>query len=718
MVRAHFASGEQLRKVGKMFTKHSRYLAMMLIVALLLGAAVPAGAAAADQAEGDVRKENGFYFYEAAMYPQNFEGSDQMPEKGAVIAWMDYNNEPDVVFPAELGGLPVVAICDVGLLGCPYLQSITFPDSVLYMDASFRNTSIKEIELPANLIWLGGISMFEHDSLEEVPLPDSLQYIGENAFAHNEYLKELHLPSQLTEICDDAFSWCVDLADVEWAPHLKNIGEGAFIRTNLREVYLPDSVRSIGTNAFAACTNLEKISLPRSLEQIGKYAFRASSTEVIDYRGTVEEWRRIEGHDLAGDHIIRCTDGLVPQLLPAEHTERSLGDREKIDWGAEDLTQYATQWKHGDISSLEAEQYVKTPVVNSVVRTIAGRIEAPVNSMRLEAGRQALQCSELMNRAAAVRALEMAATGDAGHERPDGSSFDTLLYGDDSGVTFGYEGMEITFSTPDHLLENSIVLESCPAEDVAVKAMETWKNTSRDYANMMMPDASYMGIAAAQDQQGRWYVCQLIAPWFAHARLDGPCVDPETMRSAVRMPYDDPSRAVPLPKQEASSAEEQAIGSLEGFPRFDLNEISIDGLMLDTSMETPVICGLAMGTTVRDIEDAVHVGERKKLWIADIHGIVRREALAPVATGDDLSIIPADLVIFQQDAVTNTGICLAVRGDVLGTGEKSLSQLVRLSKAYTGAAPIDGVLLLAADVNGDGEFGLSDLVAAAKEYSI
>ncbi|MBQ7542290.1 MAG: leucine-rich repeat domain-containing protein [Clostridia bacterium] len=51
------------------------------------------------------------------------------------------------------------------------------------------------------------------------------------------------------------------------------IGDQAFYRANIREVYLPKSLRTIGYAAFAGCSNLKRVVLPDGLLEIGKEAF-------------------------------------------------------------------------------------------------------------------------------------------------------------------------------------------------------------------------------------------------------------------------------------------------------------------------------------------------------------------------------------------------------------------------------------------------------------
>lgn len=80
---------------------------------------------------------------------------------------------------------------------------------------------------------------------------------------------------------------------------------------------------------------------------------------------------------------------------------------------------------------------------------------------------------------------------------------------------------------------------------------------------------------------------------------------------------------------------------------------------------------------------------------------------ALLATGDALRMAEGvDAYVFDATVI--------VQGDVLGVGEMSLSQVVRLARAYEGAEPLEGAFLLAGDLNGDGSITLADLVLEAR----
>jgi hypothetical protein len=81
----------------------------------------------------------------------------------------------------------------------------------------------------------------------------------------------------VTEIAPNAFSWSFDMTtfdELEFFTGLKSIGDGAFYDcANLTSITLPNSLISIGKEAFASC-RLTSITLPNSVTTIGEAAFQ------------------------------------------------------------------------------------------------------------------------------------------------------------------------------------------------------------------------------------------------------------------------------------------------------------------------------------------------------------------------------------------------------------------------------------------------------------
>ena len=151
--------------------------------------------------------------------------------------------------------------------------------------------------------------------------------IGEYAFNPSltiTKVSSVFIPATVTSIGGFAFRCCKFLATVTFAEgsQLKSIGALAFSGTDqahpiFKEIQIPDSVETIGTNAFQNCQDLESITLPASLKTIESSAFSdcrnlskiklptslttieifvfdsCSSLETVFYAGSLAQWSEI-----------------------------------------------------------------------------------------------------------------------------------------------------------------------------------------------------------------------------------------------------------------------------------------------------------------------------------------------------------------------------------------------------------------------------------------
>ena len=87
-------------------------------------------------------------------------------------------------------------------------------------------------------------------------------------------ITSIEIPNSVTSIGDDAFSGCTSLTSIEIPNSVTSIGSYAFSGcTSLTSIEIPNSVTSIGDNAFQNCTRLASIEIPNSVTSIGSYAF-------------------------------------------------------------------------------------------------------------------------------------------------------------------------------------------------------------------------------------------------------------------------------------------------------------------------------------------------------------------------------------------------------------------------------------------------------------
>ena len=95
---------------------------------------------------------------------------------------------------------------------------------------------------------------------------------------------------------DISFQGCSSLYEVDVTDGVTEIGDDAFLNcAGLTEVKLPDTVSVIGMSAFWGCSSLTEITIPSSVTEIGDNAFMYSGVSTINFTGTSEQWKAIEG---------------------------------------------------------------------------------------------------------------------------------------------------------------------------------------------------------------------------------------------------------------------------------------------------------------------------------------------------------------------------------------------------------------------------------------
>lgn len=194
-----------------------------------------------------------------------------------------------VVFGNKIKNIPYEAF-----YGCSNLSSVDLSNVESIGNGAFASTKLENVEIPAQLSYLG-TSVFSDctsltrvsikanitsipngcfqgcSSLSSVEYPASVAVIGESAFSGCGFTS-FKLNGNVTEIQREAFSSCKNLENMEWG-NVSLIGFNAFEDCGFKELSLPASLCDIYMNAFAYCKNLVKVDLSKTnVKEIGCFA--------------------------------------------------------------------------------------------------------------------------------------------------------------------------------------------------------------------------------------------------------------------------------------------------------------------------------------------------------------------------------------------------------------------------------------------------------------
>ncbi|MHC1680543.1 MAG: leucine-rich repeat protein [Methanomassiliicoccales archaeon] len=137
---------------------------------------------------------------------------------------------------------------------CTSLTSVTIPESVTFIGAyGFYHTSLISVTIPVSLTFIPDYMCGWCTSLTTVTISNSVTMIGKNSFAECKSLTSITIPSSVTSIGNGAFC-LTGLTAVTIPNSVTTIGIGAFAYTSLTSITIPSSVTSIGNGAFSSCS--------------------------------------------------------------------------------------------------------------------------------------------------------------------------------------------------------------------------------------------------------------------------------------------------------------------------------------------------------------------------------------------------------------------------------------------------------------------------------
>lgn len=218
----------------------------------------------------------------------------------------------DKMIPAELDGKTVSSIAENAFMGCLKLKDVVIPEGV---------TSV------------GNYAFAWCYNLTSVTIPDSVTFFGEGVFESCMKMKSISISREHPALAmsngalirkeDKTLLYITGIKgndyEIPWG--ITKIGTGAFSESKLKSIVIPDSVTSIGANAFGNCSNLTDIYIPNSVKEFSIQAFRGcrklkairipnSVTNISE--GTFDGCTSLTSIEIDPDHpVYEVTDGAL-----------------------------------------------------------------------------------------------------------------------------------------------------------------------------------------------------------------------------------------------------------------------------------------------------------------------------------------------------------------------------------------------------------------------
>ena len=147
------------------------------------------------------------------------------------------------------------------LLYCPKLHeaSVSILDGVenICDEAFYMAYNVQKVIFPTSLKRVGRHAFWSCNNLLAVDFGTGVEILDDSSFSCCRSLKQVDIPASVKIIQDSAFCGCRNLEKVNLHSGLQYIGRNAFNDCVIKEVTLPETVCSIGCNAFSRLSSFK-----------------------------------------------------------------------------------------------------------------------------------------------------------------------------------------------------------------------------------------------------------------------------------------------------------------------------------------------------------------------------------------------------------------------------------------------------------------------------
>ena len=179
------------------------------------------------------------------------------------------------------------------------LTSVKIPSSVTSVgrECFALCSSLKTVEIGDNASQeaatvLGQRAFYHSDNIDSIFLGNNVAELGKEAFGYIKGVRNVVIPNSVKTMGTHVFCSCENLESVQLSENLKRIEWASFGSCySLKSIVIPDGVEYLGESAFGYCTSLTEVKLPSNLKKIDWCVFEnctsLTSIEIPDLTHTI-----------------------------------------------------------------------------------------------------------------------------------------------------------------------------------------------------------------------------------------------------------------------------------------------------------------------------------------------------------------------------------------------------------------------------------------------